>query len=234
MVEELDPRKLIAEVVGVFTLVFAGAGSVILSVAHANVNLVAIALAHGLAFGLMVAALGHISGAHFNPAVTLGMWVTRRIGTPGAVGYILAQMLGGTLAALALWGLFPQSMHEPVALGAPLLAPQIEFLQGVGIEAILTFFLVTVIFGTAVDRRGPGVVSGLAIGLAITMGMLAAQPLTGGMINPARAFGPALLSGEWTDQLVYWIGPIIGGVVAALLYQYVFLEDREDLEARHP
>jgi MIP family channel proteins len=234
MAQELDPRKLIAEILGVFALVFAGAGAIILSVAHANVNLVAIALAYGLAFGLMVAALGHISGAHFNPAVTLGMWVTRRIGTVGAAGYLIAQLLGGTLAALALWGLFPSSMYDPIAMGTPVLGPQIEFLHGVGIEAILTFFLVTIIFGTAVDRRGPRPVGGLAIGLAITMGVLVSYPLTGAAMNPARAFGPALLSGEWTDQLVYWIGPIIGGVLAAMLYQYVFLEGREELEARHP
>lgn len=226
----IDPRKLLAEAIGVFTLVFAGAGSIVLAAGNANIGLVEIALAHGLAIGLMVLALGHISGGHFNPAVTAGFWVTRRQGTAEAIGYVLAQLVGGILAALALTLLFPEGLREASALGTPALGPGIEFGKGVGIEVVLTFFLVLVIFGTAVDRRGPNLVAGLAIGLIITMDILAAGPLTGAAMNPARALGPALLEGEWTSHLVWWIGPIIGGVLAALLYHYVFAEPPDVIE----
>ena len=174
----------------------------------------------------MVSALGHISGGHFNPAVTAGFWVTRRIATVSAAGYVLAQLAGGILGAIALTLLFPEGLREAANLGTPVLGPTIEFADAVGIEIILTFFLVLVFFGTAVDGRSANL-GGLAIGLTITMDILVAGPLTGAMMNPARALGPALLSGEWNDQLVWWIGPIIGGVLAAMLYHYMFSEEAE-------
>ncbi|MEX2372170.1 MAG: MIP/aquaporin family protein [Dehalococcoidia bacterium] len=219
----IDPRKLIAEAIGAFTLVFAGAGSVILAAGNANIGLIEIAFAHGLAIALMVSALGHISGGHFNPAVTAGFWVTRRLDTPQAIGYVLSQLAGGVVGALLLVLLFPEGLREAANLGAPALGPGIGFVKGVGIEIILTFFLMLVIFGTAVDHRGPRI-GGLAIGLTITMDILAGGQLTGAVMNPARALGPALLSGEWSNHLVWWIGPVIGGVLAALLYHYVFDE----------
>jgi MIP family channel proteins len=226
MADAIDPRKLVAEAIGAFTLVFAGAGSIVLAAGTTNIDLLAIALAHGLAFGLMVSALGHISGGHFNPAVTAGFWVTRRIDSLLAVAYVVAQLAGGILGALLLVILFPEGLRSAANLGTPALGPSVDFLQGVGIEVVLTFFLVLVIFGTAVDRRTPNL-GGLAIGLTITMGILAGEPLTGAAMNPARALGPALLSGTWDDHLVWWIGPIVGGVLAALLYHYVFAEDQE-------
>lgn len=226
----IDPRKLLAEAIGVFTLVFAGAGSIVLAAGNANIGLVEIALAHGLAIGLMVMALGHISGGHFNPAVTAGFWVTRRLGTPEALGYVLSQLVGGIVAAILLVLLFPEGLRDAANLGTPALGPGIDFAKGVGIEIVLTFFLVLVVFGTAVDRRGPNVVAGLAIGLVISMDILAAGPLTGAAMNPARALGPALLTGDWTSHLVWWIGPVIGGVLAALTYHYVFAEPEETTE----
>ncbi len=225
MSETLDPRALVAEALGAFTLVFAGAGVIVLAAANANINMVAIALAHGLAIAVMMMAVGHVSGGHFNPAVTIGIWVTRRIGTAKAIGYILAQLIGAVIAGLALVALFPQSMRDAVSLGTPRLGPQVEFLQGVGIEAILTLFLVIVFFGTVLDGRGPKLLGGLAVGLVYTMDVLAGFPLTGAAINPARALGPALASGEWADHLVYWVGPVVGAVVAGLLYHYVFAEN---------
>jgi len=224
--EALDPRKLVAEAIGVFALVFAGAGSIVLAAGNANIGLVEIALAHGLAIGLLISALGHISGGHFNPAVTAGFWVTRRISSPLAVGYVLAQLVGGILASVALVLLFPEGLREAANLGTPALGPGIDFGKGVGIEAILTFFLVLVVFGTAVDRRSANL-GGWAIGMIITMDILAAGPLTGAAMNPARALGPALMTGTWDDQLVWWIGPIIGGVLAAMLYHYLFSEEAE-------
>ena len=226
MSDSLDPRKLVAEAIGPFALVLIGAGSIVLAAGNANIGLVEIALAHGLAIAIMISAMGHISGGHFNPAVTAGFWVTRRISTPLAIGYVLAQLLGGVLGAIALVVLFPEGLREAANLGVPALGPGIDFGKGVGIEVILTFFLVLVIFGTAVDRRGTNL-GGLAIGLSITMDILAAGPLTGAAMNPARSFGPALLTGTWDDQLVWWIGPIIGGVIAAMVYHYVFSEEAE-------
>ncbi|MDA0270243.1 MAG: MIP family channel protein [Chloroflexi bacterium] len=227
MTNSLDPRKLIAEAIGAFTLVFAGAGAVIVAAGNANIGLVEIALAHGLAIALMVSALGAISGGHFNPAVTAAMWVTRRIDSIGAVGYVVAQLAGAVLAALALTLLYPEGLRAAASLGTPALGPTVDLLPGIGIEAVLTFFLVIVIFGTAVDRRGPHL-GGIAIGLTITMDVLAGGPLTGAAMNPARAFGPALVSGNWADHIVWWIGPLVGAVAAGLLYHYVFAEEAEE------
>jgi len=224
--DSLDPRKLVAEALGPFALVFVGAGSIVIASGNANIGLIEIAFAHGLAIALLISALGHISGGHFNPAVTAGFWVTRRISTTLAIGYVLAQLAGGILGAVALVLLFPEGLREASNLGTPALGPGIDFGKGVGIEIILTFFLVLVIFGTAVDRRSANL-GGLAIGLTVTMDILAGGPLTGAAMNPARALGPALLTGNWDDHLVWWIGPIIGGVIAAMLYHYLFSEEAE-------
>ena len=218
------PRQLLAEGIGAFTLIFVGAASVMLATANANVTLVGVALAHGLAIALMVSALGAISGGHFNPAVTVGFWVTRRIDTMLAGGYIVAQLLGAIIASLALLAFFPEGLRNAAHLGTPALGPGIDFTHAVAIEAVLTFFLVTVIWGTAVDARAHKL-GGLAIGLTISMDILAAGPLTGAVMNPARALGPALIAGQWDNQLVFWIGPIIGAVAAGLLYHYVFIEE---------
>jgi MIP family channel proteins len=216
-----DIRNLVAEAVGTFALIFAGCGAVI---ATQGTNLVAIALAHGLAIAVMVSALGHVSGGVFNPAVTIGLWVTRRLNALDASTYVIAQLIGAILAASALVVLFPETAREVTNLGTLGLADGVDFIQGVGIEIILTMFLVVVIFGTALDARGPSV-GGLFIGVTITMDIAAAGLLTGAGMNPARALAPALLSGTWDDQLVYWIGPVVGAVAGALLYHYVFFEE---------
>ncbi|MBX7110835.1 MAG: aquaporin [Dehalococcoidia bacterium] len=217
-------RKLVAEFVGTFALIFMGAGSIIVF-GGGQADIVAIALAHGLAIALMVSALGHVSGGVFNPAVAIGLWATRRLDTVTTIAYIAAQLVGAAAAAFALKSLFPDALGEAANWGTPLLSSETDFTQGVLIEAILTFFLMTAIFGTALDARGPKL-GGFGIGLIITMDILAGGPLTGAAMNPARTFGPALANGIWDDHLVYWIGPIIGAVVAALLYHYLFL-DRE-------
>lgn len=225
MDDALDPRSLVVEAIGAFTLIFAGTGAVMVAAGKTNIGLLEIALAHGLAIALMVSALGAISGGHFNPAVTVAMWVTRRIGTVAAAGYVVAQLAGAVLASLALLALFPEGLRDEAKMGAAALGPGIDFARGVGLEAILTFFLVIVIFGTAVDSRAPKL-GGLAIGLTITMDILIAGPLTGAAMNPARAFGPALVAGAWDDHVVWWIGPIIGAVAAGLLYHYVLIEEK--------
>lgn len=227
--EMTDYRKLVAETVGTFTLIFVGAGSIIVTGGIPSF-LVVVALAHGLAIAIMVSTLGHVSGGLFNPALTLGLWVTRRLSHIDTASYIGAQLVGASLAAATLLLLFPEEARVATSLGTPLLAPGVDFLQGVGIEAVLTIFLMLAVFGTAVDGRGPRV-GGLFIGLVLVMDIAAAGPLTGAAMNPARAFGPALLDGTWDNHLVYWIGPIIGAVLAALLYHYVFMDEAQRAEA---
>lgn len=212
-------QRLTAEAVGTFTLIFIGAGSIIVVPGGDGGSLVAVALAHGLAIGTMVSAVGHVSGGHFNPAVTVAAWVTRRMASVAAVAYVAAQLAGATIAALALRWLLPGEAWEPVALGTPLVNPVLADWQAIALEAVLTFFLVWVVFATALDPEGAfGKIAGLAIGLVITMDILAAGPWTGAAMNPARSFGPALVSGEFTGIWVYVLGPVIGGTVAALLY----------------
>jgi aquaporin TIP len=213
-------RPLIVEAIGPFALVFMGAGSIIITQGE---DIVAIALAHGLAIGLMVAAAGHISGGVYNPALTLGLVLTRKLEPVKGVAYVAAQLVGATLAAAALALLFPDVLTEPVKLGTPQIANSISAGAAVGIEIILTFFLMYVVFGTAIDKRGPAGIAPLAIGLTITMDIFAGGPLTGAAMNPSRSFGPALVDGTWDDAWVYWVGPGIGAVIAALLYAYVLI-----------
>ena len=218
-------RKLAAEFIGAFALIFVGAAAIIQT---GGGNLVAIAIAHGLAIALLVSSLGHISGGLFNPALTIGLWATRRMDTITTVAYIIAQLLGAVVAALALLLLFPEALRDAVDLGTPLLGRGIDFVEGVALEAIATFFLMLAVFGTALDPRGPKL-GGFGIGLILTMDILAIGTLTGAAMNPARSFGPALVGGEWSNHLVYWIGPIIGAVVAALVYHYLFAEEEMEL-----
>src|SRR5690606_13426999 len=133
--DSLDPRKLVAEAIGTFTLVFAGAGAIVLAAGNANIGPVEIALAHGLAIGAMFAALGHISGGHFNPAVAAGFWATRPITSALAVGYVLSHLVGAILGAVALVLLFPEGLREAANLGTPGVGPGVDFAKAVGIEA---------------------------------------------------------------------------------------------------
>ncbi|MGH2663290.1 MAG: MIP/aquaporin family protein [Actinomycetota bacterium] len=224
-------RKLLAEFVGTFTLIFIGAGAVVVGLGTdvRGGGLVAVALAHGLAIATMVSALGHVSGGHFNPAVTIGVWVTRRIGNGEAAVYILAQFAGAAAGAVAISLLIPRFLWEPVSLGTPLVTGELSAAQAIAFEAVLTFFLVWVVFATALDRDGAfGKIAGLAIGFVITMDILVGGPFTGAAMNPARSFGPALISADWSGFWVYYLGPIIGGTVAALLYDLVIIRRPEE------
>ncbi len=225
----LDVRQLAAEFIGAFVLIFAGAGSIILFSGNAA-GVVVIALAHGLAIAVMVSTFGHISGGLFNPALTVGLWVTRRLDTLTTASFVLAQLAGATVAAWALLPLFPEVQREAVNLGVPELGPATTFAQGVGLEAVMTLILMLVVFGTAIDGRGPKL-GGFAIGLTITLDILFGGPLTGAAMNPARAFGPALAQLSWDSHLVYWIGPLVGAVAGALIYHYVFMPDEEEVMA---
>ncbi len=225
-------RKAVAEFVGAFTLIFIGAGAILTAGTTSTSDLLLVALAHGLAIGVMVSALAHVSGGHFNPAVTFGALVSRQISPRLAAIYWIAQLLGGVGGAAALALIFPQSVWQGYHLGTPTLGtvPSLGWDVGVGtgilVEAILTFFLVFVIFGTGIDPKGSfNAVGGFAIGLTISIDIMMGGPLTGAAMNPARWFGPAIVSGFFDNWYVYWIGPLIGGAVAALLYRYVFLEN---------
>jgi aquaporin TIP len=216
-------QRLVAEAVGTFTLIFIGAGSIVAAsisgLGSGGAGLITVALAHGLAIGVMVSAVGHVSGGHFNPAVTVGAWVTRRMGTGAAVAYVVVQLVGALLGALALRLVLPGLAWDPVALGTPLVTPGIADWQAIAIEAILTFFLVWVVFATALDPDGSfGKIAGLAIGFTIAMDIMMGGPFTGAAMNPARSLGPAIVSGELTGAWVYVLGPVIGATVAALLY----------------
>ncbi len=187
----------------------------------------------------MVSILAHLSGAHFNPAVTIGVWVTGNIKTGLAGLYIVTQLVAAVAAAALARGLYPEPSWKAANLGAPGLGLGVSSGQGVLIEAVLTFFLVLAVYGTAVDDRGPfAKTAGLSIGLVMTFGILAAGPLTGAAMNPARAFGPEVVGGHWEDWWVYWIGPIGGGIVAAAVYWFAFLDGREKLtsarKSEHP
>lgn len=220
-------RHFVAEFVGTFALVFAGGAAIIAAQAtQMESGLIVVALAHGVTLAVFVSALMRISG-HFNPAVTIGFLAARRIEAMMAGVYILAQLMGAIVAAYALKALLPETLTSVARLGGQSVASEITAGQAIGLEAIATFFLTFVIFGTAVDPKAPRI-GGLAIGGTLVAAIFAIGPFTGGSLNPARSFGPALASGIFEGQAVYWIGPIVGAVAAALLYEMLFIRrDRE-------
>lgn len=218
-----DWQKVLAEVIGTFFFFFIGIGS-IAAAGTQNLGVLYVALAHGVGLAVAISALGHVSGAHFNPAVTIALAMVRKISPLLAVLYILGQLIGGIAACLALAAVLPEGIWRQFNLGTPTINTGIlNVYQGMLLEAILTFFLVLAVFGTAIDARANRV-AGFGIGLTVFVDILVGGPITGGVMNPARAFAPALVSGTWgSDHMVYWIGPIVGAIVAALLYTRVFL-----------
>jgi MIP family channel proteins len=229
-------KQLIAEAIGTFFLCFAGIAAILStqSPINSDIGLVGIALAHGLALAIAVSIFAGISGGHHNPAVTIGFLSTGRIAPWLAGLYILAQLVGATVAAAACSAIFPAEAVDAARLGIPLpppgsfgawVTPSILLLT----EFILTFLLMTAIFGTAVDNRAvPMKLGGFAIGLTVTFDILAGGPITGASMNPARSFGPALVYGDFQLHWYYWVAPIAGAVVAALLFHHVLLEKETD------
>jgi aquaporin TIP len=227
LVDESLFRRGVAEYVGTFTLIFIGGGAGIVS--HSDI--VAVALANGLAIGLMVSNLGHISGGHFNPAITLGFVTTRRITLPLAVAYWAFQLLGAISAAFILRYLFGETL---VKLGAAPHSTTTDA-KALVLEGIMTFFLVWAVWATAVDPRGAfKSIAGLAIGLTITIDVFVGGPVTGAAMNPARAFGPELAGNTWTGWWIYWVGPIAGALVAGLAYEYLYLRPPRPLVVGTP
>jgi len=226
------PQKLVAEFIGTFTLIFIGVGSIcadqyLTAAGKSGIGLLGIAVAYGLAMGIMVTAMGHISGGHYNPAITIGFWVTRRLSTFQTIFYWAAQLLGAAAAAYMIKAIVSDTVWQPVALGTPALATDFTRTHAMALEAVGTFFLVLVVFATLVDAKGAfNKIAGFAIGLTITVDILVAGPFTGVAMNPARAFGPALASNHWANHGVYWLGPLIGGVIAGFLYDRIFLREQ--------
>jgi aquaporin-4 len=229
-----NPRAWLAEAIATYCLVFFGPLSIGLAVVAFGTGLsipaiVMISLAHGAAIGLMVYTFGHVSGAHINPAVTISMIVTRRINIKDGIAYIVFQIIGA-IAAAASYKAFLPDIGAKVNFGTqggPSALIHSSMASGVAIEAILTFFLVTVIFMTAVHKKAAAGMYGLAIGGIIFLDHLVGVPLTGASMNPARTLGPAIISGYWDFHWIYWVGPIVGAVIAGLVMNYIFVKKAE-------
>ncbi len=216
-------RRYVAEAVGTFALVFIGAGAVctdyyLRSAGGEGIGLLGISLAFGFVVASMVYATGYISGGHINPAVTVSMWVTKRMDTNLAVFYIVSQLVGAAAAGFALRCIYPDAVAG-VHLGTTAIAQGVPMARGILMEFAITFLLVLTVFTTAVDNRASKAFAGLAIGLAIFFGVLIGGPVTGGSMNPARTFGPAIASGFFVNHFVYWVGPILGGIAGSLFYE---------------
>ncbi len=204
-------RIWLAEFIGAFALVFIGVGAIASSLPP-----VGVALAFGLVVAVMVSAVGPISAAHFNPAVTVGFLVLRRITLWQVLLYWSAQIAGALAAMLLLRAWYGAERLTLVAYGATRLAPDLSPWAGVGIEAVLTFLLMFVIAAIVIQKHA---LDGVYIGLTVTVGALAGGALTGASMNPACSFAPALLSGIWSDHWVYWLGPTLGASLAAMAAQ---------------
>ena len=226
------PQKLFAEFLGTFALIFFSVGAIcadqyLRSAGQPAFGVLGVAIASGLTYAIMVSAVGHISGGHLNPAVTVGFWVTRRLNTLQALFYWIAQLLGAVAATYVLIAIAPDTVWSSAGRGIMLLASDFTRLHAMLLESVMTFFLVFVVFATFVDARGAlSKMSAFAVGLTVTVGVLFGGPFTGAAMNPARAFGPALAARYWANHGVYWVGPLLGGVLAAVIYDRLFLADQ--------
>lgn len=222
-------RRIVAELFGTFALVFFGCGVVVMdSFPAARTGLMGIALVHAIVYAVAISATMFISGGHLNPAVTIGLLAVKKISPRDAVAYILIQLVAAVFAVSVARMLLPLSIGDLAGWGTPALSPRVTLKQGIAIEAVLTFFLMSAMMATVVARNAPKI-GGFGVGLTIFFTMMVGTPLTGAMLNPARAFGPAVISGNMTAQAVWWIGPIVGAVLAALLWHHVLLrENRSD------
>ena len=215
-------RGLVAELIATFTFVFVGVGAVGAALALVTpidgAGLIVIALGHGLGIFLGIVVIGRITGAHLNPAITIAMIVAGNTGLIRGFSYIVGQLAGAVLAIFTLdqyvWGLD--------GLGVQSLGVGVATVDGFVLEVILTFFLVFTVFATTVDKRGSAAWAPLAIGMVIFVDHLIAVQVTGASMNPARSFGPALIHGAWDDHWLYWAGPIVGGLLAAIAYVVIF------------
>ena len=234
MTSLVNPRNWFAEAIATYALVFFGPLAIILSVVAFGDGLsiesiIMISLGHGAAIGLMVYAFGHISGAHINPAVTIPMMITKKISVADGIGYIIFQLIGAVVAAFSLKAILPEigAKVNFGTQGGPSELLNNSVMAGITVEIILTFFLVTVIFLTAVHKKAPAGIHGISIGGMVFLLHLVGVPLTGASMNPARTFGPAVVSGFWELHWLYWVAPIIGGIIAGVIMNYIFVNNAE-------
>ena len=234
MTSLVNPRNWFAEAIATYALVFFGPLAIILSVVAFGDGLsiesiIMISLGHGAAIGLMVYAFGHISGAHINPAVTIPMMITKRISVADGIGYIIFQLIGAVVAAFSLKAILPEigAKVNFGTQGGPSELLNNSVMAGITVEIILTFFLVTVIFLTAVHKKAPAGIHGISIGGMVFLLHIVGVPLTGASMNPARTFGPAVVSGFWELHWLYWLAPIVGGIIAGVIMNYVFVNNAE-------
>lgn len=210
-----DQREILAEGIGTFMLVFAGTGAVMVDrISNGAVTHLGISVVFGAIVTALIYALGHISGAHFNPAVTLAFWASGVFPKKRVLSYVLAQLIGATTASILLF----ISFGSVANLGATLPLNN-NWVQSFVLETVLTFILMVVIFGTGLDRRCPSGFAGIAIGLTVGLEAACMGKITGASMNPARSFAPALISGTWQHHWLYWIAPILGAQIAVFVYR---------------
>ena len=226
-------KKYLAELLGTFALIFIGSGSVcanyyLVKNGSPGFGLLGIAIAFGFVVVAVAYSLGYISGAHINPAVTISMIATRRIKAGVGGMYIVSQIAGATLGGYLLKLLFPEALAS-VFLGTCALGSDVTVTQAIVMEAVITFLLVFVVYATVVDKRSTPALAGLAIGFVVLFGVMVGGAISGGSMNPARVFGPAMASGHFANHYVWWIGPILGGVTAGFTYDLFFAEKKKKL-----
>lgn len=218
-------RRATAEMLGTAFLVFFGCGAIIMDYfPGAAYHVFGIAMVHAVVLALAISMTMGISGGHVNPAVTIGLLCVKRIAPREAFVYVASQLVGALVAALLVRYMLPWNVGRLVALGTPVLSTTVSFWHGVGLEAIWTFLLMSGVMGTIVATNAPRI-GGFGVGLTLIPSIMVGGTLTGAAANPARAFGPAIISGNITAQAVWWIGPILGAIIAALLWQHVLLKE---------
>lgn len=217
-------QKYVAEAFATFAFVFVAAGAVLANAQTAGaLGTVGVALATGFMLAAMMYTVWHISGAHVNPAVTIALWATGHVKFITGIGYIISQLIGSVVAALFLKVIFVGASPQ-YYLGDVMLGTSITPGMGILVEALLTFFLVWTVFGTVIDKKASPGFGALAVGMVFSVCLMIGGHLTMGALNPARSFGPALVSSHWVNHYIYWVGPIIGGLIAGFIYHFGFMK----------
>lgn len=216
-------RASLAEMIGAFIITFTAAGAICLDArTNGELGLVGIALAYGLSIFIAMTAFARVSGGHFNPAITVALLLAKRIALRDAIAWIAAQLVGATLAAFTLATIVPAASTSLVHLGTPQLSDGISRLAAIRVEGIFSFMMATVFLMAARDGRAANAASALAVSFTAIVGVITAGPLSGAALNPARAFGPAFVGGYWSSHVVYWVGPMLGALLAAALAGVAF------------
>ena len=221
-------KQCVAEGLGTFFLCFAAIASILCTwpPIKSGFGLLGIATAQMLALTVAIQCFSGLSGAHFNPAVTIALLTTRRIRPALALAYVLSQLAAATLAALVCNMIFPEVPIDDLVLGLPMPASWTTENSVLSLEFIMTFFLMLSYYGTAIDTRGPGMkIGAFGISLSLAFGILIAGSTTGAALNPARSFGPALVMQRFDSHWCYWVAPVVGAILAAQIYEHFLLPE---------